>query len=98
MPTRTIERHGEEFVVALAGDGTSATVTDDKDFTVEISYTRGANPFEVRTPGGWGSWRKTMDDAVAYAAELCVEARTFLEPGEFAERLAKYVEDETPKE
>ena len=38
-----------------------------------------------------------MDDAVAYAAQLCVQARTFLESDEFAEQLAKYVEEGAPK-
>ena len=64
MPKRVIKRGDEEFVVALADDGKSATVTDEKDFTVRISYTRGENPFQVRTPGGWGGWKRTMDDAL----------------------------------
>ena len=97
MPKRVIKRGDEEFVVALADDGKSATVTDEKDFTVRISYTRGEKPFNVRTPGGWGGWKRTMDDAVAWAAQLCVEARTFLESDEFAEQLAKYVEEGAPK-
>ena len=96
MPKRVIKRGDEEFVVALADDGKSATVTDEKGFTVTISYQRGQNPFQVRTPGGWGGWKRSMDDAVAYAVQLCVEARTFLEPNEFAERLAKYVEEGAP--
>ena len=96
MPKRVIKRSDEEFVVALADDGKRATVTDEKGFTVKISYQRGENPFEVRTPGNWGGWKRTLDDAIAYAAQLCVEARTFLEPDEFAEQLAKYVEEGAP--
>lgn len=96
MPKKVIERDNEEFVVASADDGEGATVTDEKGFTVAISYTRGQYPFNVRTPRGWGAWKTTMDDAVAYAAQLCVEARTFIEPDEFAEQVAKYVEEGEP--
>ena len=95
---RRIKRNDEEFVVALVEDGKSATVTDDKGFTVSIHYERGARPFNVRTPGGWGQWEATMDSAVNSAIKLCVEARTFLGPEEFYQRLADYVKDEDRKD
>ncbi len=88
---RTIKRDDGVFVVALAEDGKSATVTDDKDFTVSIHYARGERPFDVRTPSGWGAWHSTMEAAVNYAIELCVQARTFLEPDEFYQRMSDYV-------
>ena len=91
---RTIKRADGEFVVALAEDGKSATVTDDKGFTVSIRYARGERPFDVRTPGGWGAWHTTMESAVNYAIKLCVQARTFLEADEFYERIADYVKGE----
>ena len=91
---RTIKRDDGEFVVALAEDGKSATIIDDKGITVSIRYARGERPFDVRTPGGWGAWHSTMDSAVNYAIELCVQARTFLEPDEFYQRIADYVKGE----
>ena len=91
---RTIKQADGEFVVALAADGKSATVTDDKGFTVSISYDRGERPFNVRTPDGWGAWHSTMESAVNYAIELCVEARTFLEPEEFYQSMADYLKDQ----
>ena len=97
MPKRSIKRGDEEFVVALTEDGKGATVTDEKDFAVNISYTRGANPFQVRTPSGWGGWRGTMESAVNYAIDLCIEARTFLELDEFSQRLEDYVNGEDQK-
>ena len=97
MTKRTIKRGDGEFVVALAEDGKSATVTDDKDFTVTITYAKGQRPFNVRTPGGWGEWQPTMDKAVSYAIDLCVQARTYLEPDEFYQRLGDYVKGEEQK-
>ena len=88
---RTIKHADGEFVVALAEDGKSANVTDDKGFTVSLRYASGERPFNVRTPGGWGAWHSTMESAVNYAVKLCVEARTFLEPDEFYQRMADYV-------
>ena len=49
---RTIKRDDGEFVVTLVEGGKSATVTDDKGYTVTIRYERGARPFNVRTPSG----------------------------------------------
>ena len=91
---RTIKRGDGEFVVALVEGGKSATVTDDKGFTVTIRYEQGAKPFNVRTPSGWGQWEPTMERAVNSAIKLCVEARTFLGPEEFSQRLADYVKGE----
>ena len=88
---RTIKRADGEFVVALAEDGKSATVTDDKGFTVSVRYARGERPFNVRTTGGWGAWHSTMESAVNYAMKLCLQERTFLEPDEFYQRIADYV-------
>ena len=88
---KTIKRSDGEFVVALAKGGKSATVTDDKGFIVTIRYANGARPFEVRTPTNWGAWKSTMESAVDYAITLCVQARTYLKPGEFSQRLADYV-------
>ena len=98
MAKRSIKRGDEEFVVALTEDGKEATVTDEKGFTVRISYTRGARPFQVRTPNGWGDWRETMEGAVDYAISLCLEARTFLGPDEFSQRLEDYLKAEDPKD
>ena len=91
---KTIKRDDGEFVIALVEDGKSAIVTDDKGFTVTIHYERGARPFNVRMPSGWGQWEATMESAVNSAIKLCVEARTFLEPNEFYQRLADYVKAE----
>ena len=91
---RTIKRDDGEFVVTLVEGWKSATVTDDKGYTVTIRYERGARPFNVRTPSGWGQWEPTMEGAVNSAVKLCLEARTFLGPDEFSQRLADYVKGE----
>ena len=74
---RTIKRADGEFVVALAEDGKSATVTDDKGFTVSIRYARGERPLrrkDARRVGSVahddGECRQLRDKAVRPGANL----------------------------
>ena len=68
----TIERNDEKFLVEVLGDNRT-TVTDQKGVVVTISYSSGN--FNVRLPNGWGGWRPSIEQAVDYAANLCLEYR-----------------------
>ena len=87
MKERTIERHGEKFVVALNDDEKSATVTDGHGFTVQISV-NDRNGFVARPHQSSGGLAKTMSDAVELAVKYCIGAR-----GEFQKALLQEMKE-----
>ena len=74
--TRTLERAGETFLVAVSPERGVATVSGLLGGLATISP--GAGRFEVRLPNGRGGWRETMPEAVEYAISLCFEVRSHL--------------------
>ena len=95
MLTRKIKRNGEQFVVAIANDERSATVTDFNGTQVTIKYDSGN--LNVRLPNGWGSWKPSMESAVNYAVKLCIESRGQLTSDEAYKQMADFVKDENTK-
>ena len=96
MDSRRIIKHkGEEFSLEWHKDSARATVEDAKEYQVEITYAAGLRPFEVRLTTGnrWGDWRGTVESAVDYAIELCIQARSFVDRERFAESIEEIIED-----
>ena len=96
MLTRRIKRNDEEFVVRVSEDEKKATVTDERDTTVTISYDSGN--LNVRLPSGWGSWEPSMKSAVERAVGFCLESRRQLTADSAYKEMVDYVkgEDKTP--
>ena len=74
MKERTIEQHGEKFLVVLNDDEKAATVSDDRGFTVVISV-NDRHGFVARPPDSSGGLANTMPAAVDLAIKYCIGAR-----------------------
>ena len=86
-----IKREGEQFVVQVSEDKKATTVTDGRGTEVTITWSSGN--YNVRLPNGWGSWATTMDEAVARAVSLCIEARSQRTADEAVKEMVSYVKN-----
>ena len=92
MLSRIIKRSGEEFAIEISEDEKTAKVTDERGTTVTIKYSSGN--LDVRLPNGWGSWVRSMEQAVERAVRLCIESREQLTADQAYKEMVDYVKSE----
>ena len=88
--TIAFDRGGERFVLVVSPDREVALVVAQRGGVATIKL--GAGNLDVGLPDGWGGCRATMDEAVEYAFELCLEVRTHLKSDQVVREMAACVE------